>query len=107
MASIVKYEPDKVVVEADTASPAILVLTDIYAPGWVSKVNGEMAELFPVYNAFRGVRVPAGHSQVTYIYAPTYTYIGAGLALFAVVLTGVWCMVVRNRRPLTDEAPSG
>ena len=98
LATITRYEPDRVTVEVDTPSPAILVLTDVNAPGWVSRINAEETRIFTVYNVFRGVTIPAGHSQITYTYSPKYTYVGGALILLAAILTGLWIVELRRRK---------
>jgi hypothetical protein len=68
----------------------------INAPGWVCEVNGKETKIISVYNAFRGVPISAGHNRVIFRYLPTYTYVGFGLSLLGVLMTGVWCMILKN-----------
>jgi hypothetical protein len=97
VAMITRYEPDQVTVEVDTNSPAVLVFTDVNAPGWVCTVNGDDTRIFYVDNAFRGVVVPAGHSQIIFRYVPWYTYAGAGLAVLGIIATGLWYLILGHR----------
>jgi hypothetical protein len=83
-----RYSLDRVEIEVDTTRQGVLILTDMWAPGWVSKVNGIPAKVFPVDCAFRGVEVPAGRSWVEFTYRPTYTYVGFVLALVGCVIVG-------------------
>jgi uncharacterized membrane protein YfhO len=69
-ARIVRYEPERVVIETDTPVDGFLVLTDTYMPGWQAQVDGQPTELYIADYAFRAVRIPAGQHRVEFVYAP-------------------------------------
>ena len=95
-AQITDYRHNSVRIGATTACPGLLVLTDVYMPGWEATVNGQEARVLPTDIAFRGVAIPAGDSVVEFSYRPASFRNGVvlmGLAL--VVLAG---LVVRDRR---------
>src|SRR5207237_3052817 len=58
-ATIVRYEPEQVVVDSNASCPGLLILTDTVYPGWSATVNGRSAPILPTDIAFRGVVVPA------------------------------------------------
>jgi uncharacterized membrane protein YfhO len=68
----------------------MLVLTDLYYPGWRAEVNGEEAEVFRVNGLVRGVAVKAGSSSVIFSYRPAS--FRAGVVIFLV--TAVLCVVI-------------
>jgi hypothetical protein len=74
-----------------SAGKAMLVLSEVFAPGWKATVNGKPAAIWQVDAALRGVVVPDGASRVRLTYAPTSVYAGAGVTLcaLAVILFGV------------------
>lgn len=72
-----------------TEAGGILVLLDSYARGWRATVNGEPATLYPANAAFRAVQVPAGRSEVRFVYRPLPVW--AALALGAAGL--LWALV--------------
>jgi hypothetical protein len=98
-ALIDEYSPDHVVIGTSAAAPATVVLTDAYSPGWSASVDGVPASLFPVYRAFRGVRVPAGRHRVEMSYRPAAARRGALLLLLATLGTIGWAIVARARSP--------
>ena len=95
-AEFTHYGPDRVTVAVTAQARGVLVLTDVYVPGWVVLVNGRPATLFPVDNAFRGVALPPGRSEVRFEYRPGYTARGVLLALVAAVVTAAWALYLRR-----------
>jgi hypothetical protein len=69
-AQIVSWRPDRVDVEVDSAEPGVLVLHDLYYPGWVVEVDGKPAPLLRANVLFRAVEVSEGRHRVMFSYAP-------------------------------------
>ncbi len=69
-ARIVEDLPERVVVETDAATPAYLVLSDTFDPGWSATVDGQPAPIRPAYVAFRAVYLPQGKHTVVFTYRP-------------------------------------
>jgi uncharacterized membrane protein YfhO len=79
-----------------TATRSLLVLSEIYAPGWKAKVNGRETEILQVDGALRGIVVPAGESRVTLSYEPAPVYAGAsitGLGTLALLGIVYYCRI--------------
>ena len=55
----------------ETTRPCLLVLTDLYYPGWEVRINDQPAELLQAYGFVRAVELPAGSSRVDFIFQPT------------------------------------
>lgn len=86
---IVTYTADRIVVDCKVEGPCILVLSDVYYPGWRAYVDGRRVRVFPVNFLFRGVFIPAGgRHEVTFRFIPTYLSWGAGVSAAGVLL--VW-----------------
>ena len=66
-ARITRYEPERVDVEVEAPAGGVLVLSDLYHPFWRATVDGQLAEIFPVFSVLRGVRVGAGRHAVTFV----------------------------------------
>jgi hypothetical protein len=82
---ITAYRPDRVVLEVDAFSPALVVLSDTYAPGWRASVDGARAPIYPTDHLLRGVPVPAGHSVVVMTYRPLEVPVGVAIAVLALL----------------------
>lgn len=79
-ARVTRYLPDEVAVETTASRPAFLLLRDTFYPGWQATVNGSPSKIYRADYNFRAVAVPAGASEVRFIYAPASFYAGLGLA---------------------------
>jgi len=94
------YEPDRLVLDAETGSVGLLVLSELYYPGWRANLNGRPFEIRKVDGALRGILLPRGTSHITLEYAPVTFYVGATLSLvtFGAVLAGwlVACITQRS-----------
>jgi len=97
-AKIVEYGNTRVVVEVDSESDGVLVLTDAYYPGWKATVDGNDSEIFPAYYLFRGVVVDAGQHEVVLEYRPRTLTIGLWLSLVAMVVVNLLCLRILIRR---------
>jgi uncharacterized membrane protein YfhO len=90
-----------VVIEVDSPCPGLLILTDLFYPGWTARVNGRKATVHPTDIAFRGVMLGSGHSTVEFEYRPrsfafaVVASIGGGVAVVAALLLPP---LVRRRR---------
>ncbi|MGD0999914.1 MAG: YfhO family protein [Candidatus Brocadiia bacterium] len=67
---IVRYEPARVNIEVQAAAPALLVLSDLFYPGWEATVDGRPAQILEANYAMRAVAVPKGAHEVRFLYRP-------------------------------------
>ena len=67
---IVKIDKGLMEIQAKTAHPAFLVVSDTYYPGWTATINGVFAHLYRTNYLFRGLLVPSGTSTVRMKYKP-------------------------------------
>ncbi len=64
------YRRNAVIVHVDTDRSGVLVLHDIYYPGWEVYVDGEKKPLLRVNLLFRGVEVGPGRHKVAFRFRP-------------------------------------
>ncbi|MDJ1159379.1 YfhO family protein [Chelatococcus sp. SYSU_G07232] len=64
------YRRNAVVIDVETDRRAMLVLHDIYYPGWEAVVDGESRPIRRVNLLFRGVEVPPGRHRVHFTFRP-------------------------------------
>jgi hypothetical protein len=96
-AEIVTYTNTRVVVQAQSNQPAVLVLMDSFYPGWHVSVDGREVPLYQANRAFRATLLPAGEHTVEFRYVPRYLFPGAlvsGLGALAMLV-----LLVMSRRP--------
>ena len=97
---IIRYTPEEVVIQATTDTPAYLLLTDTYYPGWQATVDGQPAEIQRADLMFRAVRLEPGTHQVVFRYRPTSVRLGIWISVLALVLclgVLVWALWRRER----------
>ena len=99
-ARVARYEPERVVIRARSATPALVVLDDVHYPGWEATVDGHSAPIHQVDYLLRGVRVPAGTHTVEMRYRPQSWRIGWIVSLIGLlVLAGLTAYgLVRHTR---------
>ena len=68
--TIAAHHDNHVVIEVDTDKPGVVVLHDLFYPGWQAKVDGELKPVLRANVLFRGVEVPAGHHIVSFEFHP-------------------------------------
>jgi uncharacterized membrane protein YfhO len=95
-ARIIEEAPERVVVEAHTAAPALLVLADNYDPNWVATLDGRGVPLLRVDYTFRGVPLPAGTHRIELEYRPASVRRGALVSLLALGVTLLFLRAVRR-----------
>lgn len=79
-ASISNYNRNRVVIQAETDSSGILVLTDTFHPGWKAEVDGKPTKVWKVNILQRGVLLKPGNHRVEFSFDPPAFKIGAIIA---------------------------
>ena len=97
---IVAYEPERVAITADVASPAVLVLADAFYPGWHATVDGVPAPILRANLMFRGLALAPGRHEIIFNYRPAAWRLGAAISLIALaaLVAAVSATYVRRRR---------
>jgi hypothetical protein len=98
-------DPQRVELVATLESPGLVVLSDVYYPGWELTIDGRPAPIYKVNLIMRGAAVDAGTHRLVYSYRPRSFLIGRIISLVglaALVLLAAICAV----RPV-DEGVAG
>jgi hypothetical protein len=72
--------------DVETPSPAFLVTSETFYPGWRAWVDGREASLRMTNATFRGLEIEGGRHRVEMRFRPTTLYQGAALSLAALIL---------------------
>jgi uncharacterized membrane protein YfhO len=100
---VVRYEGDRVDIEAAPTRNALLVLGEKYYRGWHAAVDGKGVQIHPVNHVLRGVYLTPGTHRVGFVFDPIPFKVGkwltlASFALFAVMLgREVWLRRVNKK----------
>jgi uncharacterized membrane protein YfhO len=75
-----------------TSSKSLLVLSEMYYPGWYATVNARPARIHRVDAGLRGIALPPGESRIDLRYAPRSVYAGGVLSFLAFfgTLVALW-----------------
>jgi hypothetical protein len=110
-ASIRTYRQNEITASVYAASAGLLVLSEVYYPGWEATVNGRPVPVHQVDQALRGISVPAGASEVVLRYRPVTVMAGAALSLTAFLGTaltasaaGLRHHIGRGKTQIKDDA---
>lgn len=100
---VLRYSPNEVRLIVRTDTPALLVLSDMFYPGWQGYLDGAQAPIYRTDATFRGMVVPAGSHEVRMRFWPSSFQRGLGLevvGLFVLLLA-----VLPNRVQATISGP--
>ncbi len=87
--TIATYFPTRIELTTHADTPKLLVLTDVYDPGWRAYVdNRETAVLRANYD-FRAVSVPSGSHTVTFLYRPKGFQVALVAASLVLLVLGI------------------
>jgi len=88
--------PQRAVLEVELKSPGLVVLSDVYYPGWVLTIDDKPATIYRVNRMMRGASVPAGVHRLVYTYAPR-SFLAGGiisiLGMAALAVLGLACVL--------------
>jgi hypothetical protein len=104
---IVEYTPTRISLQADMVDNGLLVLSDIYYPGWQARVDGEPASVYQANYLLRAVPVEAGQHRVEVYYDPPLFKVGLVITtltlLGSVALLGGMALWGRKQSPLASR----
>ncbi|MFN8596946.1 MAG: YfhO family protein [Anaerolineae bacterium] len=90
---------NRVELAVTTAAPTLLVLSDVYYPGWIALIDDRPTPIYPANFAFRAVRVPAGSHRVVFQFEPVAWRTGLGLTSVTLLgLLGFGALMWRRRK---------
>ena len=97
-AEIQEITDTRVVVRTQAKSPAFLVTSDIYYPGWKVTVDGQPAHLYQTDFVLRGVRLEPGRHEVRFEFHPRIFYMGLSVSGLTVLLFLGWVAAKQRKR---------
>ena len=87
---LLDFSSDRLTLEADLKTPAILLITDSYAKGWRARPDGPSAqshyEILPANYCLRAIPLQAGRHRLRVEYSPVGFRAGAWVSLASVAL---------------------
>lgn len=95
-AKLLSRDANKVSYEAETNAGGILVMSEVYYPGWDVTIDGKAAEVARVNYILRAIKVPAGKHRIDLVYEPasiatteTMAYIALAFIFLGALVVGI------------------
>ncbi len=95
---VVRYVPQRIVLQTRNANAGLLVLSEIYYRGWEAWVDGKRLPIERVNYVLRGVVLAAGNHRVEFRYRAHSFRNGAGYSLLGIALLGAGSWFSRRRK---------
>jgi len=101
--------PNRIDVDIAMTKPAMLVLTEIWHPDWIARVDGEVVDLFRVNYLQRGIWLNYGKHRVELIFRPKSWRIGMNISIISwgalILVLLVWGIRrrIRHYHPTTGS----
>jgi Bacterial membrane protein YfhO len=77
--------PQRTVLDATLARPGLVILAEVFYPGWKLTIDGEPAPIYRANRLMRGAAVKAGKHRLVYTYEPNSFKVGAAISLLGLV----------------------
>jgi hypothetical protein len=98
-ATVVSYAADRIAIETRADKPSVLVVSEIFYPGWEATVDGRAVPVRLTDYLLRGVYVEAGSHRVEMRYRSPALRYGALISLFTLLLLALLgAFSVRRKR---------
>ena len=94
----VDYKANTISAVCDMKSNGILVLSDLYYPGWKVYVNGEKRELLRTNDILRGVYLDKGENIVEFVYRPSALIIGTTVSVICLIMLVCILLIYQYKR---------
>jgi hypothetical protein len=88
-ATVREHTPNRVVVEAEAVEPSLLVLAEVWSPGWQVTVDGVARPIYRVNGVARGVYLAPGTHTTVWTYQPASLRWGAALSACTLIVSAV------------------
>jgi uncharacterized membrane protein YfhO len=96
-ARVTHLSDERMEVETNSDTPAFLVTSDVFYPGWRATIDDVPARIFQTNYTFRGLPVPAGKQIVRFEFAPRSFYYGTALSVASILLLAATVFWIKRR----------
>ncbi|CAN5841162.1 hypothetical protein BH18ACT11_BH18ACT11_16320 [soil metagenome] len=105
--SVTSYDTERIQLKTDTRAPGLLMMSEMYYPGWKAYVDGRPVSLYTGDYMLRAVPIPAGNHMVELRYESWSLRVGVMVSLIAyLALITVVVARARRQRKSANRSPS-
>lgn len=90
---ITHYDSRRIDIKVMTPYNGMLVLSDMYHPGWSATVNGQEKKIYQTNYLFRGLYLGKGEHEISFSYYPKSFYTGLWFAIGSLLSLLVWSCI--------------
>jgi hypothetical protein len=88
---IIHFNENNIKIQTHSENAGILVLTDIFYPGWAATIDGDSVKIFKANGLVRAILVPSGDHIIEFEYYPSLFNLGMMISLCtSVILLGTY-----------------
>jgi hypothetical protein len=95
---ILERQPERMVLEVDMAANGLLILSEVYYPGWRAYADGEEVPIYRADHVLRAVPLRAGHHRVEMLFDPPWPKVGLAVSGVTLLLAAVLIGMAMARR---------
>lgn len=89
---VIAYEPEYIAMQVQSSAIGILVVSEMYYPGWRAMVDGVRVETWRANAGLRALVMQSGTHRVEFRYAPATVRIGCMVSILSLVVVAVGCL---------------
>ena len=93
---IIKHSPNEVIMETDLNEAGLLILGDIYYPGWKVYVDNKIDKIYRANYVMRAVYLKEGNHTVRFIYDPLSFKVGLIITLLTLLIIFIYFIRRKN-----------
>lgn len=98
---IISHTATSVTIKCTMKSNGLLILSDLFYPGWRAYVNGEKTHIWRTNDVMRGIYLNEGSYEIEFSYKPLPLYIGCSISLFTlfsyIIAFAIWNKKINER----------
>ena len=84
--AIIERQPERIVLEIEMVADGLLVLSEVYYPGWRAYAEGEEVPIYQANHVLRAVPLRAGHHRVEMVFDPLWPKVGLVVSVLTFLL---------------------
>jgi hypothetical protein len=96
-AEITEYRPNHLRIKTSASTPAVLVVSEVFYPGWKATIDGQPAQIMIADYLLRGVSVPEGTHEVEMRYTAPSARLGLIISIVALLSYFGLCAMSKYR----------
>lgn len=93
------YSPHKIEIDLNNCNPGLVVLSELFFPGWTAALDGKQVPLLKVNHMLRGVFLKENKQSLSFSYQPFSFKLGEYIMLLSLSLPGAaaLCFILMRR----------